>query len=742
MAQILQTADVVVNVKTTGLDALARAYQAMDGSDASINRASQAAEKFAVSMQKINASTSMFRELPADAQLLGEQMERAATRVVQASGAMSKGVSNAAKTTTGSLAGIRTQAQYLVTELPNLAQSPRVFMMSIGNQITSIGMQMQQTGATFTQTLSTIGKSFLSVTGVIGLVVTAITLLVNNWDKLTEAIGFSNKEIKNFTDNLKAYIAWVDKNATEGINKQREAFETITEDYVKELELQGKSEQEILKYRLKRWELFTKNVKGQIDSITRTGLESTKLIDKLIIGNSAAAAAYGELKDNLQAIYNLEKKLENLSPLERESVEKEIENLRKEVKSGVSLLDIVPIDSSKTAFSRAQIEVRKLYEQVTGEKVNDPFGLRMSEMKEYLDNLIISAVEGEVRIEGETKVLNEELSDVYLKLKDINYELKVATKEGNRDRIAQLSREIEAYNKLIESQQQVLESYKKLAEFDDKPSDETKRFRELMKAAAPTISIGSDPLILEEFDPVLDSYLEAYRRFEEELLALRREYGDKQISVALENADKMREFQELDYQRRIEYLAFTTKGENQLVSEATFVKLQIAEQYTQAITNLADTVYRNAVDNANKDGKITKEEEKRARKAFEVQKGASASAAAIQTALGAISAYQSLSPIPIVGPALGAAAAAATAIFGATQVASILSQQYTGPTMQGGAQISLPDVSLPSVGEYQQGYEVETLDNPQSPIYVPVLITEDLNQAMRGQRVLLSETSF
>lgn len=66
------------------------------------------------------------------------------------------------------------------------------------------------------------------------------------------------------------------------------------------------------------------------------------------------------------------------------------------------------------------------------------------------------------------------------------------------------------------------------------------------------------------------------------------------------------------------------------------------------------------------------------RKAFEAGKIAAITQATIQTFLAATGAYASLAPIPIVGPALGIAAAAAAIAAGINNVAQIKSQKFQG----------------------------------------------------------------
>lgn len=71
------------------------------------------------------------------------------------------------------------------------------------------------------------------------------------------------------------------------------------------------------------------------------------------------------------------------------------------------------------------------------------------------------------------------------------------------------------------------------------------------------------------------------------------------------------------------------------------------------------------------------------RAAFEAWKIASAAEAAIASFKAATKAYDALAGIPYIGPALGAAAAAAALAFGAAQVANIMSQQYDSVNASG-----------------------------------------------------------
>jgi hypothetical protein len=74
--------------------------------------------------------------------------------------------------------------------------------------------------------------------------------------------------------------------------------------------------------------------------------------------------------------------------------------------------------------------------------------------------------------------------------------------------------------------------------------------------------------------------------------------------------------------------------------------------------------------------KFAKEEDELKRKAFEENKKIQIAQAIIGTLQGAVQAYQSLAVIPVVGPALGAVAAAAALVFGYKQVDLIKKTSY------------------------------------------------------------------
>ena len=81
---------------------------------------------------------------------------------------------------------------------------------------------------------------------------------------------------------------------------------------------------------------------------------------------------------------------------------------------------------------------------------------------------------------------------------------------------------------------------------------------------------------------------------------------------------------------------------------------------------------------------FSKKDEKGRREAFKREKALGIASAVINTAKSAVSAYNSMASIPIVGPVLGPIAAAAAIAAGAAQIKNITKQKYKGESGGGG----------------------------------------------------------
>jgi len=120
--------------------------------------------------------------------------------------------------------------------------------------------------------------------------------------------------------------------------------------------------------------------------------------------------------------------------------------------------------------------------------------------------------------------------------------------------------------------------------------------------------------------------------------------------------------------------------------EANEKSKELEEQKFQAVSNTFNAISDLAT-------LFAGENEKQQERAFKVQKAASTANALIDTYKSATGAYASLSAIPVVGPALGAAAAGAAIAAGLANVKAIQSQNFTA---SGGSQANVSAPSTPN----------------------------------------------
>jgi len=154
----------------------------------------------------------------------------------------------------------------------------------------------------------------------------------------------------------------------------------------------------------------------------------------------------------------------------------------------------------------------------------------------------------------------------------------------------------------------------------------------------------------------------------QELDALKLEYDKKKLSK--EEFEKAKSDVEKKYTQQRKDNA--TQELNQYLEYATKILGAISGIFSAA-SNVAKMQEEQDIKNAN--GNVEKIEAIK-KKGFEDNKKMQIAQAIIGTLQSAVQAYQSLAVIPVVGPVLGAAAAAAALVFGYKQVALIKAQTY------------------------------------------------------------------
>jgi len=176
---------------------------------------------------------------------------------------------------------------------------------------------------------------------------------------------------------------------------------------------------------------------------------------------------------------------------------------------------------------------------------------------------------------------------------------------------------------------------------------------------------------------------------EKEIMALVAKYdkafelaqGNAQAELELEQAqkDQLAEINEKYRQEQEKQNLESSKKEAEDKAKLESQKIDGVRNTLTTISNLAQL--------------FAGESEEQQKKAFKVQKAVSTAQALIDTYQSATSAFKSLAGIPVVGPALGAAAAAAAVTAGLLNVKQIQAQQFQGGSGGSNASTQTPNFS-------------------------------------------------
>ena len=160
-----------------------------------------------------------------------------------------------------------------------------------------------------------------------------------------------------------------------------------------------------------------------------------------------------------------------------------------------------------------------------------------------------------------------------------------------------------------------------------------------------------------------ENYQNTLTEQEREVLAVQDKYFRLE-TLAEGNAEALKEI-EIAKANELNDINLKYQKEEIEIEEAT------QEQKIAAVKNTLSTI-------ANLAQLFAGESEREQKKAFKIQKAANIAQATIDTYASAVSSYNSLSGIPVVGPVLGGAAAAAAVTAGLLNIKSIAQQEFGG----------------------------------------------------------------
>lgn len=242
----------------------------------------------------------------------------------------------------------------------------------------------------------------------------------------------------------------------------------------------------------------------------------------------------------------------------------------------------------------------------------------------------------------------------------------------------------------------------------------------------------ADDAAAEEEKKRKEEYKKWVESFEDEIEANAKKRREKTAEEQKKAADKELALanEKLNKQIELDNLATENKKKNaEIEKQIREGQFQVARDSFSAIGNLAQ-----AFAGAN---------EREQKKAFEIQKAANIAGAVMDTYKAATGAYASLASIPVAGPALGIAAAAAAIGAGLANVKNISNQQFNGggnvsaPTSSGGNnnQVVTPNFNI--IGNQNQ---TQLAQLNQAPIKAYVVGSDVTTQQMLDKKKIQNAT--
>ena len=306
--------------------------------------------------------------------------------------------------------------------------------------------------------------------------------------------------------------------------------------------------------------------------------------------------------------------------------------------------------------------------------------------------------------ERELIVKNRKIATINKEIKRLKA-LGVETKKANKDKEKEAKKELERIKKEAEERRKL----------------EQKRLREEEKVA---------------------DFLQRQKNtaFENELLTLMQQY-DKRFELARDNAELEKQLTE---QQALDIIALKekyAKEEEKIEKDKVEIAEATEEQKIDGVRNTLTTI-------ANLAQLFAGESEEQQKKAFKVQKAVSTAQALIDTYQSATSAFKSLAGIPVVGPALGAAAAAAAVTAGLLNVKQIQAQQFQGggggsaqtPNFSAGITSQAPDFNV--VGQSGFNQVAQALGEQNNTPIQAYVVSGDVTTAQALENNIIETATF
>lgn len=549
-------------------------------------------------------------------------------------------------------------------ESQDLAKIWGVFMASssliqgILNGLDGFGKAMNGLKLTFSNNIKQIKLFVKSLNGVkaaiaatgIGLFVVALGTLIAYWDDVSKAIFGTNDEMEKYKD--------ISDKVSESIAAQN----SLLEHNIRLMSAQGASLEEIKNERIKALDAQKREIKATIDQI--------KADRAALVAKTGLLKTGSWFSGNRKAIKEMDEQINALLK-QAEDVEKSIADVEQKYATDSAIEKI-------NADKKAAEEAKRTAEQNAKDR----------------------------------KAIEERLYDDQTEL-------------AIRKRKEQYDRELELFKDNLQAQRQLTEEYYKdldsLMGFDNSDAGIRQADTEAYQSSMTGNSVkngedvewqgngkftGSTQADLEEWKNERKIYEEEYERQVEAQQRLRKEAIEEmrlQYDAAMNNGDTE------GADALLEQITATGNKIIEVDNTVAEVKKQnIAdvEEATDRMMEKQDSDGKKWMKNMQKYGSATSNilstlgnaADKETKEGFEMWKVTQQAQNAISTVVGSIEAYQSLASVPLVGPALGAAAAAAVVAAGVQNAANIEKQKFDSyssvDSSYGGASVQAPSTAL------------------------------------------------
>ena len=476
------------------------------------------------------------------------------------------------------------------------------------------GRSFKALGAVAMETFKGIRGALLA-TG-IGVFIAAVGALAANWDKVSDAIGLNNKRQQALNETLEDYRKGA-QDAIQKTQKVKSAFDLAKSGVI--------SKEEALK---------------TYNDTLGDSLGKAKSLDEAERLYAAKADAYIKaqaLKAQANALFakSAEKMAASLTAAQENNTTA-MDNITSgflmsigQNQKGVE--EIIKAQNKRTKERKKQLEQEsKDLEKLAGDL------LKSAEQQEKANGIA-----GDSAIEMAEK------------------QKEAAQKAADARR--------EALDKIRQAEQDYADSKLSSDELEIKRTEE--KYAELIALAK---KYGEDTAILEQArqDALFKIRQEAIRKENEDMRAdidALKNRNTETKTIEIKHDDDMQKINQAGIDV---YMAAKRKKaeEEKALDDARKAR---EEQSIQAAYNVLNTI-------ANLSELFAGKSRKSQERAFKIQKAVSISTALIDTYKSATSAYQSLAGVPVVGPALGIAAAAAAVTAGLANVKKIAAQKFDG----------------------------------------------------------------